>query len=298
MFVAPTSETILAGALQIREIVASKNPFFIGRNGTIEVEVLFFWMLNRRGRSTEAYPARLREQIQQNAGVFPNTDESIDRWCESYMISLERMDGGAAFWYQAGAHLEKVVLDSGAPGAFRTPLRSLEPYYHERGARWTEVLEGKKVAVVSSFADTMRAQVSRHIWRGEQLGLLDIPGVEWSFIRTGYAPSLAQGRAGWPAGCPDWECAVKYAVHKVMDSGADVALIGCGALGMIIAGELRRQGVSAIVLGGAIQVLFGIKGKRWEQHSVISGFWNEAWEWPAENETPRAAAVVEGGCYW
>ena len=292
MFVAPTQETILAGALKIRELMAGDKPFFIGRNGTIETEVLFFWLTNRQGPLFIDYPARLSQQIQQNAGIFPNTNESIDKWCAAYMDALEIMDGGAAGWYKPTYYIEQCVMDSAAPDAFATPLRSLEPYYVDAGSRWTETLAGKKVAVVSSFADTMRKQVERPIWRD---GLLDISGVQWDFIRTGYAPAVAQGRAGWP-GCLSWECAEDYVVQRA--AGADVAIIGCGGLGMIIAGRLRRMGVSCIVLGGAVQVLFGIKGRRWAQHDVISGFWNDAWVSPAADEVPGAAAAVEGGCYW
>jgi hypothetical protein len=145
----------------------------------------------------------------------------------------------------------------------------------------------------------MRRQVEKagQIWRGLEGGLLDTE-TKWSFVKTGYSPILALGMAGWPAGIYSWQLAVEYTVDEVMKSGATVALIGCGGLGMIIAGELKKRGVTALVLGGAIQVLFGIKGRRWANHSVISGFWNDAWVSPAEAEIPRGAVLVEGGCYW
>jgi len=79
---------------------------------------------------------------------------------------------------------------------------------------------------------------------------------------------------------------------------ASVALVGCGGLGMIIAGRLRRAGISVIVMGGAIQVLFGIKGRRWERHDVISKFWGPSWVWPSESETPTGSFKIEGACYW
>ena len=83
-----------------------------------------------------------------------------------------------------------------------------------------------------------------------------------------------------------------------MKSGARFALIGCGGLGMPIAKMLKDRGVISIVMGGAIQILFGIKGKRWANHSVISKFWNDAWVWPLKEETPDMASSIEGGCYW
>jgi hypothetical protein len=51
-------------------------------------------------------------------------------------------------------------------------------------------------------------------------------------------------------------------------------------------------------MGGAIQVLFGIRGNRWSSHPVISRFWNEAWVYPSLEETPGSAESVERGCYW
>ena len=51
-------------------------------------------------------------------------------------------------------------------------------------------------------------------------------------------------------------------------------------------------------MGGATQILFGIKGNRWDQHSVIGKLYNEAWVRPNENETPKKAGINEGACYW
>ena len=49
---------------------------------------------------------------------------------------------------------------------------------------------------------------------------------------------------------------------------------------------------------GAVQVFFGIKGRRWEKHDFISRLWNENWVYPSEEETPGGAMNVERGCYW
>lgn len=50
----------------------------------------------------------------------------------------------------------------------------------------------------------------------------------------------------------------------------------------------------------ATQLLFGIKGRRWEENypSKIATWFNEAWVYPSESETPKNAGVVEKGCYW
>lgn len=296
MFAPPTPNSIAEGALKICNTISTSNPFFIGRNGTIEVEVLYFWLVYR-AENPYPYPFTLKKQLERNAGVFPATEESVDRWCEAYMKALGFLNGGAAGWYQPIVKKEMAILNGFArKDSFHTPLRSLEPYYMPVGQRWTERLRGRKVCIVSSFTDTIQKQIEKPIWTGDKEGLLS--GIKWSFVRTGYAPSIAQGRAEWPTECSIWDLAVAHVTKEVAATGADIALIGCGGLGMVIAGKLREQGVSSFVLGGAIQVLFGIKGKRWVNHDVISRFWNDAWVWPSENEVPGAAAAIEGGCYW
>ena len=80
----------------------------------------------------------------------------------------------------------------------------------------------------------------------------------------------------------------------------DIAIIGCGAYGMPLAAKLKGAGKQAIHLGGATQLLFGIKGRRWEENypSKIATFFNEHWVYPNKEETPQNAKVVERGCYW
>lgn len=41
----------------------------------------------------------------------------------------------------------------------------------------------------------------------------------------------------------------------------DICLIGCGAYGFSLAAYVKRCGKQAIHMGGALQLLFGIKGK-------------------------------------
>ena len=290
---------IREGAQQICTLLKTGEPFLVGRNGTIELEVLFFWLIRRKDGGRQPYTAHHMDALSINAGIFPRTEESIDAWCEAYCAAIEEMNGLAAGWYKPLQHIESAILKFYTSGSeFRCPLRSLEPYYVEPEVQWTRFLAGKRVAVVSSFANTIQRQIEGgKIWVGVNEGLLP-SGVAWSYVRTGYSPALAMGRAGWPSNISSWQDAVAYVVEAVVEADADVAILGCGGLGVVIGAELKRKGISAIILGGAVQVLFGIKGARWAKHPIISTFWNEAWVSPSENETPKGASLVEGGCYW
>ena len=285
-------DQIDTGATRIKKLVQSGKPFFVGRNGTIEMQTIQYYL----GRGDQPYPEQIREYIERNAGVFPATDASLDAWCRAYIKSLEELDGVAAGWYESTKMFEDRLLKTSAALAFRCPLRSIEPYYVEPALQWTRALEGKRVCVVSSFTKSIQSQLkTATVWTGENKLMLPY-SVDWSFVQTGYSPKLGLGKCEWPVGT--WDAAVASVVEQVVATRADIALIGCGGLGMVMAAELKRRGVSAIVMGGAIQVLFGIKGRRWSTHSVISRFWNDAWVWPADDEVPGGSQEVEAGCYW
>ena len=67
-------------------------------------------------------------------------------------------------------------------------------------------------------------------------------------------------------------------------------------IGAYIKNKLKRK---AVHIGGTLQILFGIKGKRWEVgYDYDKRFYNEYWIRPSDKYKPPAADKVEGGCYW
>ena len=81
----------------------------------------------------------------------------------------------------------------------------------------------------------------------------------------------------------------------------DIAIIGCGAYGLPLAAKIKKSGKQAIHLAGATQLLFGIKGKRWEENadfSYVRKWFNEEWVYPSDEDKLENGNCVEGGCYW
>ena len=65
-------------------------------------------------------------------------------------------------------------------------------------------------------------------------------------------------------------------------------------------GEPDGRGVGFYFRNVTEILLFGIKGRRWEENypSKIATLFNEYWVYPAESEKPKNASTVEMGCYW
>jgi hypothetical protein len=275
---------------EIESALADGRGLLVGRFGTVELEVLL---------GNFSYQKRL--VLERNAGVFPSNLDSVKRWVTASQVAYKAADVLATGWYPPLAAGEKELLGGWEWNGIQVPLRALEPYYWAPSARWTRLLAGRRVCVVTSFASTAASQVAKgeeRVWKSAgAAGSIWAPGVEWSWVQTGYPPSVALGRAGWD-GLESWEEAVGSVVREVLTTEAEVVIIGCGGLGMLIGAALRSSGKVVIVMGGATQVLFGICGARWNTHPVIRGFWNAEWVWPSASETPAGAGGIEGGCYW
>ena len=276
----------------IQTALKNKKGFLVGRNGTIEMETI----LTRFFQNTFFQQKLLI--LEKNAGVFPGTAGSVQSWIADTIDSIRSCDLLVACWYEPLAAAEKDLLKQLGKKFTPMPLRALEPYYVPHEFQWSRQMLWRKVAIVSSFAELCVEQVkkTKEIWGERAEGLL--PEAEYIPIETGYSPSLAQGRAGWPTDITTWQEAVDSVVNRVLKTEAEIVLIGCGGLSMPIGRKLKEAGKVCIVMGGAIQVLFGIKGNRWKDHSVISRFWNDAWVYPPLDRTPGASDQIEGGCYW
>ena len=86
--------------------------------------------------------------------------------------------------------------------------------------------------------------------------------------------------------------------RRVQKIDFDIALVGCGAYGMPLAAHCKQMGKQAVHLAGWLQVLFGIKGTRWDNNPRVSKFYNEYWIRPSQQNRPQGVEKVENACYW
>jgi len=289
-------ESVQFGSQVIRREIESaleeSRGSLIGRHGTIELTT--FLILEQLG----SVDSDRRALLELHAGVFPSSEDSVRAWAKEYTNATKESNVFAGAWYKPLAHAEWTYLQQYSPQSRRIPLRSLEPYYSMPDMSWFQALDGQHVAVVSSFAESMGAQVQHlpNIW--PQNPCLIPPRIQWSFVRSYYCPTTANGHCAWPSSIQSWQDAVEMLESQVLATGARIVLIGCGGLAMPLALRLKRQGKICIVLGGAIQLLFGLKGQRWINHPFISQFFNASWKRPSHTEHPRNAHKIEAGCYW
>lgn len=264
----------------IVQMLRNRQPCLVGRMGHTEGRIVGEVMFRgaRFGRLT-------KKQAHQNAGIFPVSPPLLSSFAEIYAASISQADL-LGFWQTT---FQARLLAECYPTIPLAPLPALEPYL--QASPWSAALKGRRVLVVHPFAATIFQQFG--VKRSK---LFSNPQILPEFELQVLAPP--QTLAPLTGGYATWLEALDHLIERVHQRDFDVALLGCGAYGLPLGAAIKASGRQAIHLGGALQVLFGIRGRRWEQMPAIAALMKPSWVRPSQGETPVSAAFVDEGCYW
>jgi hypothetical protein len=270
----------------IRDALIARVPYLAGRAGTVELDCVTHYLRFRCARATKKeYPESVVSMMSNNAGFFPVANDALDRFAEEYLEAVRRLDA-MCVWFNRG---ESDLAREFCPRADLIALRSLEPYYHEEP--WSIELAGKRVLVVHPFADSI---VENYETRRQVL--FEDPRILPKFEL--HVLKAVQSIAGEHTEHATWFDALSHMKAGMEAIDFDVCIIGAGAYGLPLAAHAKSLGKIAIHMAGATQILFGIRGGRWDEHEIISKLYNEHWTRPKPLEIPRHHEKVEDGAYW
>lgn len=289
----------------IFDLLNNDQPCMIARFGSTELSALKNYLgVNAphhsviqyiRGKQPEWWwNENIMSQMEQWSGFFPSTPINMQRFGDLMIQDIKELDL-LGCWIKDEAYFANQLAQ-----VKRVHLRLLEPFWSQ--SPWTRALEGKRIVVVHPFADTIYRQYNNRTKLFENPNLIP----QFKSLRIVKA---VQSLGGKHNQFSDWFEALNWMKNEINKEDYDICLIGCGAYGFPLAAEVKRQGKKAVHLGGALQLLFGIKGKRWENPNYGVKEWglpqgiylklmNEFWTIPNESERPDNLQKVEGGCYW
>lgn len=295
----------------IYDMLATNKPCMIARIGAMESNcAINYMMVNSNtpqwrkwweyisgNTTTPWWNANVINALHNNAGVFPSTIDSAERFAERYLEDIPLIDMLACFqYYEKFMPLRQDIQ--------KVQLETLYPFFVERP--WTRILKGKRVLVVHPFEQTIKQQYAKRNLLFDNTDVL--PDFELITLKA------VQTIAGNMTEYKDWFGALHYMENRIDNIDFDIAIIGCGAYGLPLAAHIKRNGGKAVHMGGGLQLLFGILGNRWvKEYPQISPWlylpgkdididytplFNEHWCYPLPEDTPNNTKAVEGACYW
>jgi len=294
----------LASDLIIKALMSDK-PYMIARFGSTEMACLINYngiiedknkyLSYLKGKSQAWWwDQKIIYQMQNWSGFFPPSRVKIEQFCQLMLDDINHVDILGS--WLAGEN----IFNNNLVAAQKIHLRLLEPFWSK--TPWTKALEGKRILVVHPFSETILKQY-------ENCNLLFPNPVILPKFKSLNVIQAIQTLGEGDNRFNDWFEALNHMKSEIDNQDYDVCLIGCGAYGFHLAAHVKRSGKKSVHLGGSLQLLFGIKGKRWENSNYGVKEWgipvgsytdlmNEYWVRPGDNYKPKNSHEVEGACYW
>jgi len=274
--------------LAIRAHLKNKKPYTLAKIGGNELALLE-WL----------YGASIAEvkfiDLHQNAGIFPPSKPVFREFAALFAESLKSLSL-LGLWMGKG---EPAIYEKTGMTADITSLGPLTGHFGEiavgKDRSWFSELKGYRILVISSFADQIASRANEEDWNRYWAGRL--PWIAPAEVIPAPFPY------GFEKKTQDrFENSFRLLEefkkqHQASLERADIVLAGCGAYAVPLLDWAHKNGKVGVHMGGEIQILFGIKGSRWEnREGPLGALCNEHWVKPSY--IPESANLIEDSCYW
>lgn len=272
----------------LRQKLISRDAFFCCRYGATEITSCFYALIRNKRVLDEISEASLKK-AKTSSGIFPEKEDFFLQFADTYMLALGNADLNA---YWGSVLMEEYLINEVMrKDCVQYEMRALEPFQYD--TPWTMALEGRNVLIVHPFAELIESQYQRRkeIFPDKEI----LPDCNLNVVKA-----IQSSGETVPQEYKDWSEALNALYMRCMEQKFDVALLACGSYAVPLASRLKDAGKQAIVLGGMMQLMFGIKGARWEaSRPDIVAMYNDAWVRAGKDDRVKNAdKMVDGAAYW
>ena len=277
----------------VKSLIESNESFLISRVGNLETKVAVEYDSNGNVNSNVSC-----NLLHNNAGIYCNNMEELNTYAKLHAECIQNSTALASFGsrstntnviFSENHFVEKYKLKT-------VHSRILEPYYciEQDLIPWSHSLLGKKVLVINPFVDSMQQQLKNgfQIFKHQPLFL---EGQEIIFYKCFSTNGMNRTHNNWIE-------TFEIMCNDISKLDFDIALLGCGGYGLPLCNYIHKNlNKSAIYVGGGLQLLFGVMGRRWESRD----FWKTiiaengcTFVRPSKEEQITGQNAIENACYW
>ena len=276
---------------KIIKLIESDKPFYITRLGyAISIFSVYY---DKKVNINKLQG--IMQTMSSHDGIYYNSNEIAILYAKKYNESIENSDALAIFpglyKMQQNYYISKFNLN-------HVYNRILEPFYCclENIKPWTHYLHKKRILIISPFVESFKKQLNNNfqIFKDPSKKMF-LDNQEFIFYKC--FQSLA--------GCTphkNWLETFIIMCNDISKLDFDIALLGCGGYGVPLCNFIKtKMNKSSIYIGGGLQLLFGVMGKRWENNDMwkkIIKENNTKFIRPSGDEIMPNNKNIEGGCYW
>ena len=286
-------ETLRLHESEISRRLRSPEPCAIGKIGTTELLGLeFFERWFRPPWPKSASWHRPAKRLYECSGLFPVRRDIFYRWADEYTASMSALNC-IGQWQPAMLFegvIEDLIIAKFNPKAQRVGDRLLR--FLPARPTWLNDLAKLRWLVIHPFEQTIQAQLPMlmNLAVFPESSFLDLArrSHDTSIIPCPQLPYMVPPRHR------NWFEALEDLKAQIEKEAFDIALVGAGAWSLPLIAHAKKLGKKGIHLGGSLQLLFGIKGGRYDSCGIYNKFWTR----PLPSEIPANFRMMEHGAYW
>ena len=267
---------------RLKNLLCDGEPRLIARIGSCELQFLVW---KKYYPWTRIIEKRTLRNIVRNAGFFSRSSKNDNHFYHLYVDNFKEIDCLLSW------RVEELFFKKIFKSIIKLDKDEFDLFFTEDNP-WTQYLAGKRVLVVSPFADTIEKQ-----YREKRKYLFSNPKT-LPELQSLVTVKAVQSIAGNNTEFNTWFDALKSMEAEIDKQDYEIALLGCGSYGFPLSVYIKGQGKKAIYMGGVTQFLFGIRGKRYDDSPIFRKYINDYFVYPPSSDRPQNAEAVEGGCYW
>lgn len=280
---------------EIQKLISSNKKFFVGRFSGHET--LFCGLKANNKINLNHY---LIKNMRDNAGINLLNDDDINKYYEIYLKSVVNCSKLCIFTSksmaeQAELFLHEIIQNHTFNSFKLIHNHSIEFHRYFESSKYIldKVFSNKKILLILAFENTFAEQKSK-------LNKIFPKSIFGNAQFYCYKPP--QQFCGNNDG-KSW--LVHYEKMKIDISNIskefnfDICLASCGGFGMPISDYIYSDlNKSVIYMGGILQVMFGIKCKRYDNEPHVNQYYNNEWIYPLNSDKINNFKSHEGGAYW
>jgi hypothetical protein len=272
----------------VSKLILSNKPFLITRVGIGgETYGSAFYKAYQQVNTQYLY------SLSNNAGIYLTNNEEAIRFFNEYIEAIEKSTA-LAVWSNLLVNEQSFLKPPNIPSVH---TQVLEPFYmcSENMIPWSYQLLGKKVLIISPFVDSIKKQNDNNFQIFSDGRKLFRDGQEFVYYKAFNTSAGNHLHKSWIE-------TFDIMRNEVSKLDFDIALLSCGGYGLPLSNFIhKKMNKSAIYVGGGLQMVFGVMGKRWE----TTDYWkdiikthNPRFIRPSGDEILNNCNKVENACYW
>ncbi len=288
--------------LDLKTAIKNQQGFAAGKIGVSDEYWLYYPILLEKKKSKEIvsdFEKRLSSIFYNQAGLFPAGKSFFLEYAGFYANQIKDFD---YYGIMYANYLLKILKYY----QFKSPIVYYLDQEPDRSTPSIEnncylpFFEGKNILLVSSYADLLRERATKEIFEAVWKNI----GKRWFYPKSVQSLEFPFGYSSEAKQRFKNAISMYKEIAKKIDSiDFDIALIAGGGLGNPIAAYVKRVGKIGINLGGHLQVLFGVYGKRWiEMTNWFAKYFNRDWirmpEQYRPDELDKGIKIADDGAFW